>query len=418
MNRGPTFKLLGVPIRVEIWFPITILLLGLNRIEGRDKPVFWLVEWFLVAAVSILVHEFGHALAYRRYRQKPAIVLWGLGGLTYGEEVLAPKRSIIVSAAGPLTGLVLLGIPGWLAYNATSWTNGDLKLFLYDVYWLNVVWSLVNLLPLLPLDGGHICESILEIVHGEPRRQTARLISIPTGFLLGVYAWISWGSAFGVFFGWGLAVMNLIGYLQVRNGSLRGMQFEFAPERPGDSDREQNVVSMDKARKKRDRRSPAELINDGYTALERRDYKAALRISDRLEAKRLNAELDRWTAELAAFAWVGERNPLKAEEVLARLGTKAVPSPPLTAVLALANKQTDAGVGLMVRTMVDEPEGGPKLVAVDLFAEYGMIHRLARDLVDLDGGQGFEAAVALESMLHRLHRTQDATTVSDVIMLG
>jgi hypothetical protein len=72
----------------------------------------------------------------------------------------------------------------------------------------------------------------------------------------------------------------------------------------------------------------------------------------------------------------------------------------------------------MVRTMVDEPEGGAKLVAVDLFAEFGMTHRLARELVDLDGGSGFEAAVALESMLHRLHRTQDASTVSDVIMLG
>ncbi len=417
MNRGPTFNLLGVPIRIEIWFPITILLLGLNRIEGRDKPVFWLLEWFVVAAVSILVHEFGHAFAYRRYGQRPAIVLWGLGGLTFGDERLPPRRSIIVSAAGPLTELVLLGIPAWFAYNATSWTNPDLKLFLYDVYWLNVVWALVNLLPLLPLDGGHICESVLEIVHDEPRRQTARLISIPTGFLLGVYAWISWGSAFGVFFGWGLAVISLIGYLQARNGSLRGMQFEFAPERPGDSDQERNVVSMDKARKKRDRRSPAELITDGYAALERRDYKAALRISDRLESRRTNAELDRWTAELAAFAWVGERNPIKAEAALGGLG-KATPSVPLTAVLALANKQTDIGVSTMVRAMVDEPEGGPKLVAVDLFAEYGMIHRLARDLVDLDGGRGFEAAVALESMLHRLHRTQDASTVSDVIMLG
>jgi hypothetical protein len=68
--------------------------------------------------------------------------------------------------------------------------------------------------------------------------------------------------------------------------------------------------------------------------------------------------------------------------------------------------------------MVKEPEGGPKLIAVDLFAEYGMTHRLARDLVDQPGGKGFEAAVALEGMLHRLHRTQDASTVSDVILLG
>jgi hypothetical protein len=178
-----------------------------------------------------------------------------------------------------------------------------------------------------------------------------------------------------------------------------------------------NVVSMDKARKKRDKRSPSELVKDGFDALERRDYKGALRVTDRLQSKRLNAELDRWTAELAALAWIGERNPLKAEEVLAQL-TKGDPSPPVAAALALANKQIDRAMALMIQTMISEPEGGPKLVAVDLFAEFGMTHRLARELVDLEGGSGFEAAVALESMLHRLHRTQDASTVSDVIMLG
>jgi hypothetical protein len=175
---------------------------------------------------------------------------------------------------------------------------------------------------------------------------------------------------------------------------------------------------MEKARKKRDRRSPAELIKAGYEALERREYKAALRISDRLQSKRLNAELDRWTAELAAFAWLGDRNPVKAEEAIGALPRGLAVSTPLAAVMSVANKRTDEGMRLMVQCMVNEPEGGPKLIAVDLFAEYGMIHRLARDLVDQPGGSGFEAAVALEGMLHRLHRTQDASTVSDVILLG
>ena len=40
--------------------------------------------------------------------------------------------------------------------------------------------------------------------------------------------------------------------------------------------------------------------------------------------------------------------------------------------------------------------------------------RPVRDLAD----RYLEAAVALEGMLHRLHRTQDASTVSDVILLG
>src|SRR6185503_18142849 len=109
---------------------------------------------------------------------------------------------------------------------------------------------------------------------------------------------------------------------------------------------------------------------------------------------------------------------VKAAEMLELLPRTAKVSTPLAAVLAVANKRTEDGVRLMVQCMVNEPEGGPKLIAVDLFAEYGMIHRLARDLVDQPGGAGFEAAVSLEGMLHRLHRTQDASTVSDVILLG
>jgi stage IV sporulation protein FB len=424
MMRGPTFRLLGVPIRIEIWFVITIFFLGLRQAEHRDLPVLWLLEWFAVASVSILVHEFGHAFAYRRYGQRPAIVLWGLGGLTYGEEVLSPRRSILVSLAGPAAGIILMGLPAYLVRNAQApyYSNITLYFVLTDIVFLTLVWGLVNLLPLLPLDGGHITESVLEIVYHEQRRQTARMISVVTGTLFGLFSIIYWHDSYGMLFGWILAGVNLIGYIQVRRGSFGSMQFDITPQRPDSSDigagRPANVVSLDKARRKRDRRSPSELIKAGYEALERRDYKGALRITDRVQTKRLNAELDRWVREMAAFAWVGEHNAVMATEVLSELPNGTSTSRPLAAVVALANKEPDAGVELMVATMVTDPEGGPKLIAVDLFAEYGMIHRLARELVDLDGGSGFEAAVALEGMLHRLHRTQDASTVSDVIMLG
>lgn len=417
MNLGKNIRLLGIPVRIELWFVITILFLGLNRIEGRDKPLFWLLEWFAVAAFSIVVHEFGHAFAYKRYGQRPSIVLWGLGGLTYGEETLPPKRSIVVSAAGPLTGILLVGIPFWFLYNSVGTSNRDLRLFLYDMWWLNIVWGVVNLLPILPLDGGHITESIFEIVRGEPRRQTVRIISVVTGFLLGIVAVTVWGSFYGLFFGWILAIINAVQYYQVKNGSIGGAQYQFEPERPTDRD-DANIVSMSSARKKRDRRSAGDLIDAAYDALERRDYKAVLRTTDRLKGKRLNHAMAAETAELSAWAWLGERNPVKAADELAQLPRGTSASAPIDAVLALAGKDTERGVGLMVRTMVDEPESRSKLIAVDLFAEYGMIHRLARELVDLPGGSGFESAVSLEGLLHRLHRTQDASTVSDVIMLG
>lgn len=423
MLRGPTFKLLGIPVRVEIWFFVATLLLGLDRIRYRDKPLFWLAEWFVVVAVSILVHELGHAFAYRRYGQRASIVLWGLGGLTFGQQVLPPRKRIVVSLAGPFAEILLLGIPAQIALTAMGTSgfvrNPDLYSFLSDVAWLNIAWALVNLLPLLPLDGGNVCDAVLEIRHDEPRRQTTRMISIVTGFLFGVFALVYWGSTFGLVFGWILAVVNLFQYLQVRNGGqMGGTQFQLYPEAPDTDDDRANVVSMDSARKKRDRRSPTELVASGYSLLEHRDYKGARRVADRLQGKRLSGTVALDATEVAAWAWLGERNPVQAHQVLEARPKGARISAPLTAVLALADKQTDVAVQTMVQSLVRDPDGPAKLIGVDLFAEYGHIHRLARELVDLPGGTGFEAAVALEGLLHRLNRTQDASTVSDVIMLG
>jgi Zn-dependent protease len=418
------FRLLRIPYEAQLWFFVMLIFLNLQRLDGfSGYPLFATVifiEGMAMVAVSVIVHELGHCWAYRHYEQEPSVVLWGLGGLTYGQFRLEPKKSILVSVAGPATAMLLLGVPGFVLERVLFhgvYFYGDLSAIpvfvVRDLWWFAFLWSLVNLLPILPLDGGHIAEALLELRHGEPRKHTAQFISMVTGIIFGVFALLVLGSASIMLFGFVLALLNGIPWWQERNNRP---VYQLLPDENAGAPA-QNVVSMESARKKRDKRSPAELVKDAFDALERRDYKGALRITDRLQSKRLNAELDRWTAEVAAFAWIGERNPLKAEEVLAELA-KGKPSPPLAAVLAVANKQTDEGMRLMVDTMVNEPEGGAKLVAVDLFAEFGMTHRLARELVDREGGSGFEAAVALESMLHRLHRTQDASTVSDVIMLG
>jgi Zn-dependent protease len=428
MTSGLSFRLFRIPFRAQVWFFVTLLLINLLRLSDFARAPIPITVWFLegmaVAGVVIVVHELGHCLGFRRYGQEPQVLLWGLGGLTFGQAHLPPRRSIVVTLAGLLLPVVVLGIPAFLLRPVIGYGNQYSLLELpqnivADLFGYTLLWTIFNVLPILPLDGGHIVEAVLEWVKGSPQKQTARLISGVSGVVLGLLALVALGNPYLMLLLFMLGAFNLLPWYAEQNNQ---------PVRFGLPDRDDgasvgfegtaNVVSMEKARKKRDRRSPAELIKAGYEALERREYKGALRISDRLQSKRLNPELDRWTAELAAFAWLGDRNPVKAEEMLDKLSRGAKVSTPLAAVLAVANKRTDEGMRLMVQCMVNEPEGGPKLIAVDLFAEYGMIHRLARDLVDQPGGSGFEAAVALEGMLHRLHRTQDASTVSDVILLG
>jgi Zn-dependent protease len=434
MTSGFTFRLLRIPIRLQVWFFAILILINLQRLTPFARaPVAATVDFAIgmaAAAVVLIGHELGHCFAYRRFGQEPSVYMSGLLNHTYGSAPLPAARKLLVALAGNAVTLLAIGVPAFVlaAYVFTSPSGVSLLAapdnLVAALFTYTVLWSLLNVLPILPLDGGHVVEAVLEMVHGEPQKQTARLVSGVAGIGFGFLALVLLFQPFLMLILVVLGVLNLIPWNQERNGQpVR----TYLPDDDvpmgiggglGGGGREANIVSMDKARRKRERRSPAELVKDGYEALERREYKAALRISERLTGKRLNAELDRWTAEMAAFAWIGDRNPSKAAEVIAQLPRGARTSTPLAAVLAVANKRTEEGMTLMVKCMVNEPEGGPKLIAVDLFAEFGMIHRLARDLVDQPGGAGFEAAVSLEGMLHRLHRTQDATTVSDVILLG
>jgi membrane-associated protease RseP (regulator of RpoE activity) len=110
-----SFTFAGVPVRVHPLFWLVAVLLGFS---ARD-PVS-VVIWVGVVFVSILVHEFGHALAMRHYGESPRIVLHTLGGLTIAEPTpwgrtwanVSPgvRQQILISAAGPGAGFLLAGV--------------------------------------------------------------------------------------------------------------------------------------------------------------------------------------------------------------------------------------------------------------------------------------------------------------------
>ena len=74
------FELLGIRVRVSVWFWLAAALLGWNVCQaysqGDQRTLLqMLVIWIGVVFVSILVHEFGHALAYRAFGQGAHVVL-------------------------------------------------------------------------------------------------------------------------------------------------------------------------------------------------------------------------------------------------------------------------------------------------------------------------------------------------------
>jgi Zn-dependent protease len=432
MYAGFSFTIRRIPFRVSYWLFFTMVMVAIYRLQPLlERPlqsIYGFVELALAVAIVFIVHELGHCFAYRRYGHEPSVFLWGLGGITSGNGRLSPGREIVVALSGLASGMLLIWLPIYVLQNTllSNWFPTDevgrlAYMTLWDFRGLVLLWTLVNVLPIIPLDGGHICEAVLELVSGEPKPQLNRMISMVTAGVFAFVGFFIFGALGALFLGALLGAHNYLVWRHEKDPSAP--RIELVPEGDrGDAyesrSSSRNVVSMDTARKKRDRRSPADLLEAGYGALERRDYVGAALMAEKLKDKRLNAGQASEATTLAAWAWLGQRNPVKAEEELATLGKGAQPLTPVAAVLALANKQTDRAVELMKRTLIDEPDSASKLISVDLFAEYGMIHRLARNLVDMPDGAGFEAAVALEGMLHRLHRTQDASTVSDVILLG
>jgi Zn-dependent protease len=182
------FQLLGFPVRIHPFFWLVGFLLGV----GGEARGIALVIWMVALLVSILLHELGHALMIRRFGRPAYIVLHGLGGLAIegypggawggsweaaGASRRSPGQQIAISAAGPGAQLLLAavlvatiylmngtvevvrvqGLPLLLPHlGGELAANQNLHGLLFDLLQVNTLWPLVNLLPVLPLDGGQI----------------------------------------------------------------------------------------------------------------------------------------------------------------------------------------------------------------------------------------------------------------------
>jgi Zn-dependent protease len=178
------FRLLGIPVRVHPFFWVTSLFLGMSK----DSEPTDMLLWVAVVFVSILVHEFGHALMQRRYGGHPCITLYGLGGLASCNDCdRSPSRQILILLAGPFAGFLLAGVIvgalmasghfggfmlDWVpvrwqlfdrAYAVENGRPGLLDSIIWDLLVVNIMWGLINLLPVYPLDGGQISRELFTL---------------------------------------------------------------------------------------------------------------------------------------------------------------------------------------------------------------------------------------------------------------
>lgn len=167
-------------------------------------PLFWLIAaglgwintfsilgtsiWIGIVFVSVLVHEYGHALTAVFFGQKAQIDLVAMGGVTqrHGGK-LKLWQDFIVVLNGPLAGLSL----GILAYiTRRNFFAPDSTSMIADVllitFYVNVFWTIINLVPVQPLDGGKLLGIILESIFGLRGVKIALFISMILSVFLGL----------------------------------------------------------------------------------------------------------------------------------------------------------------------------------------------------------------------------------------
>jgi Zn-dependent protease len=196
------FRLFRTPIRVHPGYWLLMLLLGWQTFERDGIGFFFLLVGCVF--VSILFHEFGHITMGRFCGRCGHIILYSFGGLAVSEAPAAQRwQRIGISLAGPAAGfllyaLVLLAqdylisqIPQqFLIQNPTLVqviVKGTAMLLT-----INLVWNVLNLVPIMPLDGGHVSMEILSVASPANGLRLSLYLSIFLSLLAAGYCLFAW----------------------------------------------------------------------------------------------------------------------------------------------------------------------------------------------------------------------------------
>lgn len=156
------FTLFGITAYLH-W---TWLIAGLIffQISGQE-PILFIAEYVGLFLI-VLIHEFGHALACHSVKGKAEhIVLFPLGGVAYVQPPHRPGAVLWSVAAGPLVNVVLMPVfaLAWMQWGGPMDMPPEsiLQAVIRHLTIVNLILLVFNILPIYPLDGGQIVQSIL-----------------------------------------------------------------------------------------------------------------------------------------------------------------------------------------------------------------------------------------------------------------
>ncbi len=186
-----------IPIFIHPWFWLTAGFIGFINSQSFLGTSIWVIVIF----VSLLVHELGHALAASLFKKPARIDLVAFGGVTsYPLGGLSYKKQFLIVFAGPLFGFFLFLASLYLS--TFSFFQSSLLLFssLRVFVFVNLFWTILNLLPVLPLDGGQLLRILLEGIWGPKGFRVSLLIGMVVSLGIALFAFLYQNLILGVLF--------------------------------------------------------------------------------------------------------------------------------------------------------------------------------------------------------------------------
>lgn len=185
-----------IPISIHPFFWIFAALIGFLM----SGTILGAILWIGIIFISVLVHELGHATMAIVFKQQPRIELIAMGGLTsYQGKKLKYYQQFLIVLNGPLFGIGLFGLATLILW-LNIFQNPTVLAIVKIVQMVNIFWTVVNLLPVLPLDGGQLLKIALEAFLGVKGFKLSFLIGFIISALIALGAFAIRQYLFGALF--------------------------------------------------------------------------------------------------------------------------------------------------------------------------------------------------------------------------
>lgn len=187
------FSLFGIPVTIQPFFWAAMGILGFISHQNSEQVVMLVALFIIAGTISILIHELGHALTGKFFGAYPEIVLHGFGGFAaFHGAGFSRGQAFLVTLAGPAFQFVA-GYLAMLAYQHSGIEPSLLgHAFIKSFIIVSIAWAILNLIPVVPLDGGQLLLSAL----GPRRVRLTLTISIITAIVGAVLLLLYTGSIF------------------------------------------------------------------------------------------------------------------------------------------------------------------------------------------------------------------------------